>query len=96
MKLFGQEGLGRPDQEIAATQRDLEKFFSKNFDGVNLPDPQPVLLFLNEKVEVQASNAPVPTLQPEKLKDFIRRKSKENPLAQPIIEKIREGLPQPE
>ena len=68
MKIFGQEGLGRPDQEIAATQRELLKFLSKNFEGLKLPEPQPVLVFLNDKAEIQASNAPVPTLQPESLK----------------------------
>jgi len=96
MKIFGQEGLGRPDQEIDATCRELKKYLGKNFDEVNIPVLQPVLLFFNEKVEIQALNAPVPTLQTAKLKDYIRRKSKENPLSQTLVEIIKAGLPQQE
>ena len=96
MKIFAQESLGRPDEEIKSTQKNLIKYLTKRFENLDIPEPQSILFLMNEKAVVQANNAPIPTLQQEKLKDCIRRKAKENPVQPVVYEKIREGLPQGE
>ncbi len=94
MKIFAQESLGRPDVEIKSTQEKLIKYLKNHFENLEIPEPQSILFFMSEKATVQANNAPIPTLQQEKLKDCIRRKAKENPVQPVVFEKIREGLPQ--
>jgi hypothetical protein len=78
MKLFGQEGLGRPDQEVYNLFQDLQKYLSKEVTIPNLPTPQVALVFLSDKSSVQAPDSPVPALHIEKLKDFLRKQAKEN------------------
>lgn len=93
LKFFGREGLGRPDLDIKDFTRDVEKYFNKKL-GKELDVPvETVLVFTNPQAEVQALNAPTPTLHFSKLKDFIRRKSKETALADEKIKELAAVLP---
>jgi hypothetical protein len=78
MKFFAQEGLGRPDQDVYSQFQDLQKYFSKEVNILNLPSPQVAMVFLNEKAVLQAQDSPIPAIGIEKIKDFIRRQAKEN------------------
>jgi hypothetical protein len=78
MKLFGQEGLGRPDQENYALYQDFTKFLKKEAEVPGLPEPQVAMVFLNPQSSIQAAEAPVPALAVDKLKDFLRKQAKEN------------------
>lgn len=95
LKMFAQEGLGRPDLDIEAFSTDLEKYLKKT-----VPDLQPqithepILLFLSEKATVDAKNAPAATLTPDKVKDYIRKRTKNQPVDMVLIEQLVEALPQ--
>lgn len=77
LKIFAQEGLGRPDLDMRATQDTLKNFLVKMEGSEALPEPTPVLVFTNPKVVVQAPDAPAPTVAVDKLKDFIRGRMKD-------------------
>ncbi len=97
MKIFAQESIGRPDQETTHLIQDMESFLAKNLpDGITQPKVQPVLVFTDSKVVIQTENAPIPTLQIEKLKDFIRRQAKETPLTPESISAVEDTLPKEE
>ncbi len=91
MKLFAQEGLGRPDVEIKHLKEDLLNYLKKNLPEAALPEIHTVLVFINDEAHIDADNAPTPTLHVKKLKDFIRRQAKENP-ANPDTITILEGI----
>lgn len=93
MKLFAQEGLGRPDQEVGASMVDLRKFIEKAGTIAGLPQPQVALVFVHPKVEIEASEAHIPTLAVDKLKDFMRRQAKENPIPLDSIRLFQQMLP---
>lgn len=94
LKLFAQDSLGRPDLDVEAFSKDLENFLEKTVPEIHEQiKPEPILLFLNEKAVVEAKNAPVLTMKPEKLKDFIRKKAKSNPMEMEIIDQLVEQLP---
>ena len=78
LKIFGQEGLGRPDQENYALYQDLQKFLKKEAEIPGLPDPQIAMVFLDPRSPVQAAEAPIPAMSVEKLKDFLRKQAKDN------------------
>jgi hypothetical protein len=90
MKFFGQEGLGRPDLEINAEVDSVEKFLKKNMPEQDIPPVEAVLIFTNEKVNLQdVDDAPTPTLQPKKLKEFIRKQVKARPVSTDKIRQVK-------
>lgn len=92
-RMVGQEGLGRPDLEARALQSSLEKFLKEQLPGEDLPEVQTALVFTNPKVNVQIQGAPLPSMHVDKLKDFIRRKAKEQPALMAKIQKVEDVLP---
>jgi len=80
MKIFGQESIGRPDVEASGQQKDLTVFLKKQFSEGEVPPIQSILVFTNEKAEVDLENAPQPGIPLKKLKEFIRKRGKEKPL----------------
>lgn len=95
LKIFAQEGLGRPDLD---SQSEMEKASSmlKKVLGVENPTVQSVLVFTDKRADLHVENAPIPTLASGDLKDFIRKAAKEKPLPSETIDKIRSVLPQEE
>ena len=97
MKFFGQEGLGRPDLEINAEVDSVEKFLKKHMPEENIPPVHAVLVFTNEKVILQdVDEAPTPTLQPKKLKEYIRKQVKGRPVSMDKIRQVKTVLEGPE
>lgn len=95
LKIFAQEGLGRPDLDIEAFSNDMNKFMAKATPK-SLQEKitvKPVLLFVNEKATVNANNAPVATLTPDKFKDFIRKSAKKGPADTEQMETLAALLP---
>jgi hypothetical protein len=93
LKLFSQEGLGRPDLDAKSASDNLQKFFNKEFTDANLPPIQTALIFVEPGTDVEAQEAPIPTLSVEKLKDFIRRQAKQDPLQLEQFKLIQTSLP---
>jgi hypothetical protein len=88
LRIFAQEGIGRPDLEIESDVDGLNKYFIRNLPDLDLPPIQSALVFFHPEIDLQVEDAPTPTLFAKKLKDFIRKEAKEKPLSSDIIEKI--------
>jgi hypothetical protein len=58
-------------------------------DG-ELPPIQAALIFVNEKATVEAEDAPTPTMKAAKLKDYIRKRTKDNSLTPEKLDEINE------
>jgi len=76
---FMQDGIGKPEQEVQVNLNDIQTYIDKNAKIEGLPTPMAAMVFTHPKVVIQAPDAPIATLAIDKLKDFIRRQSKENP-----------------
>lgn len=76
MRIFGQEGLGRPDYEVEGEVNALRKYLLKQMDESEIPEIHAVMVFTNDSVEIDAEDAPVPALKLKQLKEFIRQKGK--------------------
>ncbi|MBE0696311.1 MAG: hypothetical protein IH586_05250 [Anaerolineaceae bacterium] len=93
-RVVGQEGITRPDMEAQGFCQDMEKFIKKTDAPDQMPAIQSLILFTNPKAVVQVQDSPIPTMHVEKLKDFIRRKAKEQPAEMVKIRAMQDLLPQ--
>lgn len=91
LKIFAQEGLGRPELEIQSEEDSLNDYLQKNLPGDELPEIRSALVFTNAKVTVDVSEQdalPAETLLVTKLKDLIRKEAKQKHLSQQNIQEI--------
>ena len=84
LRIFAQEGIGRPDLEIAGEIDSLESYLKKNLPDTESFPIQAALVFTNEKVDLQIGEneeIPVPALYANKLKELIRKSAKSKPVS---------------
>lgn len=93
MTIFGQEGLGNPNTEIANEVDQLKKYFLKHVEDTEIPEINAILVFSNEQAEIDNTDMPLPALKIKQLKDFIRQKAKEKPVDFLTMEKLKAVLP---
>jgi len=94
MRIFGQEGLGRPDIEIDKETGSLQKYLAKQMEESEVPEIKSALVFTNDEVEIESENASIPALKLKQLKDFIRQKAKEKPIGQLQLAAVKAALPE--
>ena len=89
MRIFGQEGLGRPDLEIDGEINSLTKYLKKQMDESEIPEIDAMMVFTSDDVEIDAGDATVPALKLKQIKEFIRKKSKEKRLSPAVLDKLK-------
>ncbi|MCP4141006.1 MAG: hypothetical protein GY755_12090 [Chloroflexi bacterium] len=92
MRIFGQENMSRPDLDAAALAEKLTKTLKKEMPEEQIPPIQAALVFTSKRVEVEADNAPVPTMPLKKLKPFIRKTAKEASISKKEIQAVNDAL----
>ncbi|MCZ2126983.1 MAG: hypothetical protein LC099_04320 [Anaerolineales bacterium] len=88
MRIFGQEGIGRPNLEAETETAALRKFLAKKMDEEAIPEIKTALVFINEQVEVEANDSPLPAMRLKDLKEFLRNESKTRKLSNAQIQQI--------
>ncbi len=88
MRIFGQEGIGRPDIDAENEVIALRKFFSKNMEESAQPEVKAILVFTGEDVELEAGESPFPGMKLKQLKEFLRLTSKQRSLTSSQISRI--------
>ena len=92
MRIFGQEGLGRPDIEIDSEIRSLRKYLSKKLDESEIPEINALMVFTNDDVEIDAEDSPTPAMKLKQLKEFLRQKAKEKKLSAETSNRLKAAL----
>ena len=92
LRFFAQEGIGRPDLDIPVETQSLIKYFNKNQPEMEIPPIQTALVFTNENTELDLDDAPTPSLPAKELKEFIRKKAKEQSFSMTKVKEITAGL----
>ena len=88
LRLFAQEGIGRPDLDIPVETQSLQKFFQKKHAELEVPPIQAAIVFTNENVELEVGEAPAPSLPAKELKEFIRKTAKDNQFPMTKVKEI--------
>ena len=94
MRIFGQEGIGRPDIEIDSDLRLVKNYLMKQLDESRMPEIRSMLVFTSDSVEVEAADSPNPALKVKQIKDFFRQKAKEKPIGQTQLAAVKAALPE--
>jgi hypothetical protein len=92
LKIFAQENLGRPDLDIGSETQAISNYLDDHLEEDKRPEIQAALIMTNEKCEVDADNAPAPTMKDGKLKDFVRKTAKGKPISLDLVREIQEIL----
>jgi hypothetical protein len=92
MRIFGQEGLGRPDVEMESDIKSVRSYLLKHMEADDLPEINPLMVFLNEQVELDAAEAPIPAIKLKQLKDFFRQRAKGKALSPDRIAQVNSAL----
>lgn len=92
LRLFGQEGLGRPDLEVAAQQEELVRFFKKQLPDVEIPPIQAALVFTSTQATIDAPDAPHPTLKVENLKEQLNKAAKNSGMNPDKLRQLRKAF----
>jgi hypothetical protein len=94
MRLFGQEGLGRPDLDAESEINSLRKSLAGEIEEGEIPEIKAALVFTADGINIDAADAPMPALSLKKLKEFMRNKAKEKPISTVELEKVKAVLPE--
>jgi hypothetical protein len=92
MRIFGQEGLGRPDIEIDSEIKSVRRHLSKQMDESEIPEINALMVFTNDDIEVDGADAPIPALKLKQVKEFMRIKAKEKKIPAETINKVKTVL----
>lgn len=92
LKIFAQEGIGRPDLEIESETDGVRKMLKSKLPDIDLPPVKAALIFTHPDVEVEVEDAPAPTLHVLQIKDFIRKTAKSDPLSMEIVKMIQDSI----
>lgn len=92
MKIFAQEGLGRPDLETKTDIESITNLLKKEL-GEDAPPVNLALVFTDVRAVIDADDAPNPTMKIKDLKDHLRKQAKSNPLPLAQIKRITAILP---
>jgi hypothetical protein len=93
MRLFGQEGLGRPELEAESEINSLRKSLAAEMDVDEIPEIKAALVFTADGTVIDAEDAPLPGLPLKRLKEFMRNKAKEKPITAQQLERVKTVLP---
>jgi hypothetical protein len=79
MKIMGQEGVGKPEKDFATEEHNLRVFMAyKGIPGGTQPEIRPILISMMKTSKIgEVSTAPIPVIDLEDLKRYIRRMDRE-------------------
>ncbi len=92
LKTFGGDSIGRPEVDANYSVTDITKYLEKKGVSLGSTIPEPVLVFTNEKATVNSEGYPGSAVTAEKLKEFIRKRAKSNPVPPELIEAIQKAI----
>ena len=92
MRIFGQEGIGRPDLEAETEVSTLKKFLAKKMAENAIPEIKPIMVFTHDQVEVEAGESPIPAMKLKQLKGFMREEAKSRKLTSAQIQELNQLL----
>jgi hypothetical protein len=71
LQLFGEPGLGKPDQDLTADMQDLKQWIDQVMPEANIPVSGAIVM-TGSNVTLHTKDAPVPVVELDKLPDYLK------------------------
>jgi hypothetical protein len=94
LRIFGQEGLGRPDIDAESQAETLKKHFTKTIEESEIPAINTMLVFTSDAVQLDPQDSPILAMKLKEVKEFVRKKVKEKPISPAQLAAVRAALPE--
>jgi hypothetical protein len=91
LRWVGQEGLGRPEQELEQEVQAMEEWLHKQDSELEVP-VRGLVVFTHPNVDLQVGNTPIPALLPKQIKGWLRKSDKLSPLPDETFEQLKQLL----
>ena len=85
---FSREGIGKPVADASWEAETLDRFLQKHWKDPGALRVQAALVFVDEEVEVNAGNAPIPTASVKKLKQILLKADERSRLSREQIKTL--------
>ncbi len=96
MKVFGQEGIGKPDSDAESYKKEISKQLqTKLGPDFELPPLKPILILMMKNAEIgEVSSAPLPIVTVDKLRRHIRHEDRQctTPFTPENLEEINNAI----
>ncbi|MEA3328053.1 MAG: hypothetical protein U9R53_12250 [Chloroflexota bacterium] len=95
MKLFGQENLGRPSQDVKSREKQIYEFLTKSLEENEIPPIKSVLVSFNPKASIgDVENAPTSIVEASATRRLIRKfdRKTEEEIPPDVLDKINDLL----
>jgi hypothetical protein len=94
MRIFGQEGIGRPDLETESEINAVKKHLVKHMYESQIPQINAMMVFTGDDVTIEANDSPIPAMKLKEIKEFFRKKAKEKLISQMQLAAVKAALPE--
>jgi hypothetical protein len=91
-RLVGQEGLGKPHVEAQHEVERLERFLRDQIADADQVPVRSAIIFVNEDVQLEADESPVPAFYRKKVKDWLRGPGDLKPLPEDLLQRLNAAL----
>ncbi len=95
LKIFAQEGLGRPDIEVQGEMESLRRFLKKHLEEESIPPIQAALVFTNPRTSLsidEDAEPPAETVMLKDLKELVRKPGKGKGLSVEKVQVVQDAL----
>ena len=91
-RLVGQAGLSRPDREARREVEKLQEYLEARLENADEVPVRGAIVFVNEDVQLEVDQSPVPAFYRKKVKDWLRGPGNLPPLPDVLQEKLAQAL----
>ncbi len=95
LRIFGQEGLGRPELEAEHQIQLIRKHIQSLLPDTGTVEIEALMVFTDPDVEVASEGSPLQALKIKQLKEFMRQKAKEKKLGAQEEKQLLDALGKP-
>ncbi len=90
-RLAGQESLRHVVRQAALDEETMRRFLAERLPDVEVP-VRGVLLFIHPDAQLEARDAPIPAFRPSRLRRWLRRSGRRDPLPEEVHRRLLEAL----
>ncbi len=91
-QLVGQASVGKPDQEARREISRLRDYLDDELEDADEVPVRAAIVFVNEDVELEADQSPVPAFYRKKIKDWLRGPGDLSPLPDDLQQRLAKAL----